>query len=207
VSDHETTRLLQGCLDRLRAGDVTARRELIEFACARLRRLASLMLGDFRRLRRWEDSDDVLQEGLLRLCRALEDVTPASVREFFQLATLQLRRVLLDLSRHHFGPRGGGTHHQTPVEVETPEGAGREQLEQADDTLNPEQLARWAEFHRQAEALEVEERETFDLLWYQELTQTEAAAVLGVSVKTVKRRWQAACLKMHEALGGDLPVP
>jgi DNA-directed RNA polymerase specialized sigma24 family protein len=33
----------------------------------------------------------------------------------------------------------------------------------------------------------------------------ESAEVLGVSERTVKRRWQAARLKLHEALHGEVP--
>jgi DNA-directed RNA polymerase specialized sigma24 family protein len=33
----------------------------------------------------------------------------------------------------------------------------------------------------------------------------EAAAVIGVSDRTVKSRWRAARLKLYEALGGQLP--
>jgi hypothetical protein len=41
---------------------------------------------------------------------------------------------------------------------------------------SPEELERWTEFHCQVEALPAEGREVFDLLWYHELTQEEAAA-------------------------------
>jgi RNA polymerase sigma-70 factor (ECF subfamily) len=50
-----------------------------------------------------------------------------------------------------------------------------------------------------------DEREVFDLLWYQGLTQVEAAAVIGVTDRTVKSRWRSARLRLHEALGGQLP--
>jgi RNA polymerase sigma factor (sigma-70 family) len=66
-------------------------------------------------------------------------------------------------------------------------------------------LAIWTEFHAQVERLPDKEREVFDLLWYQELTQAEAAALLGVDVRTVKYRWQAARVKLHDALRGHLP--
>ena len=36
-------------------------------------------------------------------------------------------------------------------------------------------------------SLSDEQREVFDLLWYEGLTQPEAATVLGVSLKTVNR--------------------
>jgi DNA-directed RNA polymerase specialized sigma24 family protein len=51
----------------------------------------------------------------------------------------------------------------------------------------------------------VEEREAFDLLFYQGLTQAEAATVLEVSERTIKRRWQAARLRLVQTLGGKLP--
>ena len=70
---------------------------------------------------------------------------------------------------------------------------------------DPGRLAEWTGFHAQVEALPEEEREVFDLLFYQGVPQAEAAAVLGVSERTIKRRWQAARLALHEALGGRLP--
>jgi DNA-directed RNA polymerase specialized sigma24 family protein len=42
------------------------------------------------------------------------------------------------------------------------------------------------------EGLPEEEREAFDLCWYQGLTQAEAALLLSVSETTMKRRWLAA---------------
>ncbi|MBL8798147.1 MAG: helix-turn-helix domain-containing protein, partial [Planctomycetia bacterium] len=47
----------------------------------------------------------------------------------------------------------------------------------------------------------------FDLLFYQGLSQAEAAALLNVSERTVKRRWQSARLQLHDALGGEFPGP
>jgi RNA polymerase sigma factor (sigma-70 family) len=72
-------------------------------------------------------------------------------------------------------------------------------------THEPSELAAWSEFHERAGQLPDEEREVFDLLWYQGLMQEEAAQLLGVSERTVKRRWQSARLQLFEALGGNLP--
>ena len=49
------------------------------------------------------------------------------------------------------------------------------------------------------------EREVFDLLWYQGLSQAEAAALLGVTERVVRYRWRSARLKLHEMLGGRMP--
>jgi RNA polymerase sigma factor (sigma-70 family) len=195
MSDRDAVHL-QRCLERLQQGDETARKELLEGACERLLQLARVMLRDYPRLRRWEETGDVLQNALIRLDRALQTVRPATLRDFYRLATLEVRRELLDLVRHHFGPLGEGGRHQSGT-------LGEHEVGNA--SLEPGQLAVWSEFHRAVEQLPDEEREAFELVWYQGLGHTEAAQVLDVSARTVKRRWQSACLKLHEALGGELP--
>src|SRR5438309_8558542 len=104
---------IQSCLDRWAQGEQAAREELLTIACDWLRRLVAVMLRDYPGVRRWEQTDDVLQNAMLRLWRALQDVKPATSREFCGLATLQMRRELVDLARHYFGPLGLGAHHAT----------------------------------------------------------------------------------------------
>ena len=58
---------LQGLIDRANAGDAAAWGELLSHACERLRRLARKMLKGFPDLRRWEGTDDLLQNAMLRL--------------------------------------------------------------------------------------------------------------------------------------------
>lgn len=64
--------LTQNLLDRIAAGDNLARETLISHYMERLRRLASVMLRGRAAVRRWEDTDDVLQNTLVRLNRALQ---------------------------------------------------------------------------------------------------------------------------------------
>src|SRR5436305_5024138 len=107
------TTQLNNWVDRLRTGDLTARDELLRGACHRLERLARKMLQRFPSVQRWADTDDVLQSALLRLLRALEQVRPSSVRDFFGLAAEQMRRELLDLARRFHGPEGFAAHHES----------------------------------------------------------------------------------------------
>jgi DNA-directed RNA polymerase specialized sigma24 family protein len=93
-----TTRL-HGWLAEMRRGDVNARNEVIGHACDRLRTLTHRMLKGFNGVRRWAETDDVLQNSLLRLHRALADVRPETPRQFYALAAQQIRRELLDLAR------------------------------------------------------------------------------------------------------------
>jgi RNA polymerase sigma-70 factor (ECF subfamily) len=196
----DQTSILQRCLDRVQAGDPTARDELIERAQQRLRRLTQKMLEDFPRLRPREELDDVFQNAMLRLCRSLVDITPGSVRAFFRLAALQIRRELLDLARHYFGPESLAARLEgNPADDSSPN------RDPSDHSLDPARLAVWTDFHRQVGLLPEDEREVFDLLWYQGISQPEAADLLGVDVRTIRRRWLSARLKLSTALHGHLP--
>jgi hypothetical protein len=102
---------IQGWLDRLRAGDESARAELLNCACERLTRLTRKMLKGYPRVKRWEQTDDVLQNATVRLYRALSEVKPLRAVDFFRLAALNIRRELLDLAKHYYGPQGLGARH------------------------------------------------------------------------------------------------
>lgn len=199
----DTSAQIVASIERMQAGDASARHELIKAACERLLRLTRKMLSGYPGVKRWEQTDDVFQNAMMRLERALHEVTPPSVGAFLRLAALQIRRELLDLARHYHGPRGLGAAHASV-------GAGSNEstpvVQQGIDTTNePSELARWTEFHRLVETLPDDERAAFDLVWYEELTLADAAAVLGISESTAKRRWRSARVRLHEALGGEVP--
>lgn len=197
---HEQTAHLQSLIDRLKAGDTNAKDELVNCACDRLLRLTRKMLKSYPGVARWEQTDDVFQNAAIRLCRSLNDTKPESVKHFLNLAALHIRRELIDLARHHCGPEGTGAHHDT----------GKEQAKSpialaSHTTLEPSKLAQWGEFHEKVEALPVEDREIFNLLWYVGVPQSEAAVVLNLSERTLQRRWQLVRLKIHEVMKGALP--
>ena len=181
-------------------GDQTASQELLVAVCDRLQTLAHVMLRDYPRVTLGGNRRRS-QNALIRLHRALQTVMPPSLRDFFRLATLQIRRELVDLVRHYYGPEGSGPIRRAwsafgPVPGERHGRRG---------SLEPSRLALWSEFHQQVEKLPEEEREVFDLIWYQGLGHTEAGELLAVCPRTVKRRWQSACLKLHDALPDGLP--
>jgi RNA polymerase sigma factor (sigma-70 family) len=199
------TTQLRYWLERMRAGDGHARQELLAHALERLRALAARMLRGYPLVRRWEQTDDVLQQALLRLDRALADVTPESLPHFYHLAALQIRRELLDLARHHLGPEGQGARHHSDPHGRAADDEGGPLRGTADPAGEPTTLEGWSEFHARVGALPPQEREVFDLLWYQGLSQDEAADALGVSSRTVLRRWQSARLLLYQALHGERP--
>src|SRR5262249_51971195 len=94
----DDTDSLQAMLDRLAQGDPAAADELIEHSQQRLRQMAHERRVK-ERVRRWEQTDDVLQNALLRLHRAIKKVKPASVTHYLRLAARQIRRELIDMAR------------------------------------------------------------------------------------------------------------
>jgi RNA polymerase sigma-70 factor (ECF subfamily) len=196
-SELQTTEL-RGLIGRIRGGDRAARDDLLRAVGGRLERLARKMLGRFPNVRRWAETGDVLQNALLRLLRSLETVEPASTRAFFGLAAEHIRRELLDLARHYYGPEGLGANHASHFRA----GADSRQAPEPADRAEPdEELERWRRFHEGVERLPAEEREVVGLVFYHGWKQAEVAALLQVSERTVRRWWQSALLRMNGALG------
>lgn len=183
---------LQLLIDKVLAGDEAARSALLDHACDRLLRLTRKMFHARPDLRRWMQTDDVFQDAVIRLHRALANVKLESVRHFFNLAAVQIRRTLLDLAKHH---RGRAVKHHTDGQPADDEGGSLH-----DRAEQPEDLEAWSAFHAQVEALPDDEKEVVNLLFYEALSQEEVASVLGISLRTVKRRWHSARCRLREKL-------
>lgn len=208
----DTTIMIERHLVGLQAGDARARENLIAVAQHRLRRLTLRMFHQDDRLGRWLDADDVFQNAALRLHHALSQVKPTTAREFFGLAATMMRRELIDLSRSYYGRRGsrGGDDppaipENSPANAAQFSAMGTDSVQPQDPgdtqtTTDPSKLAQWTEFHEQVAALPDKEREVVELLFYQELSQVEAAEVLQVDPSTVKRRWREARLLLADSL-------
>jgi RNA polymerase sigma-70 factor (ECF subfamily) len=200
IDSKSSQSMTQELLGRVGAGDEAAVNVLLQRSCDRLTQLTRHMLGGYQRVKRWADTDDVLQNALLRLVSALRDVKPQTPRDFLALATLQIRRELIDLSRHFYGAEGIGAHHDSAA-VEQAQRPGARDL--ADERHEPSTLAQWRELHQQIDTLPEEEREIVGLLFYQGLSQAEAAELLNVSVRTVQRRWHVALCKLYRVWNGE----
>jgi RNA polymerase sigma-70 factor (ECF subfamily) len=201
AEEGNTTARIEHWLGLLRQGDSKARERLITHAVDRLRERAHHMLRGYQRVQRWEATDDVLQNALLRLYHSLADVKPESARHFFALATIQIRRELIDLGRHYGGPQGMGQHHRTdpPAKdggVHGPKIGGKE----AEETGEPQSLEEWSEFHEAVARLPEKEQEVFCLRFYQGLSELEAAGVVGVTDRTVRQRYLQAKLLLAKVL-------
>ena len=152
---------LQRDIDQALAGDGSAHAALIDHACDRLVKLTRKLFHRHPDLRRWEQTDDVFQHAMLRLHRALAEVKPESVRHFFNLSAVMIRRTLLDLAKHHLGPHGhGANHHTDGLPPDEPGGAVHRAT---DPACEPTDLEGWTTFHAQVGKLAEEEQEVVNL--------------------------------------------
>jgi RNA polymerase sigma factor (sigma-70 family) len=166
-------------------------RPLLDRAFLRLQRFcARLLYHDYPRLTHPPlnlQTDELLSAVVERLLKALREARPRTVREFFALAGQHMRWELNDLARRL---------DNQPVAVELREG----QLPapaSSDSGLSPDG-------RRMLEAIDGlpdEEREAFDLVRIQGLTYAEAAELLGVVPKTVRRRLDRGLRLLTERLG------
>ncbi len=187
---------LQACLDRWQAGDRDAADDLLRMALSRLEKLARRMTRAFPNVRGLADTDDVLQNSLLRFLRTLQNLRPATTRDFFNLAAVHIRRELLDLARRGKGKRTVPIDSIGSSTPNVPEPA-------APDSGGPEG-DQWVRFHEAVDQLPVEEREVVGLVFYHGWTQDRIAELFQVDERTIRRRWSSACQRLRSIVG-DVP--
>jgi RNA polymerase sigma-70 factor (ECF subfamily) len=197
MSQEHTTAVVQRYLDEL-AGDSPAEpivRDLLDRAVRRLHLLcATLLHRSYPRLTHPPlnlEADELLGAVAERLLKALREVRPQSVRQFFALANQHMRWELNDLARRL---------DEQPAAVELLEG----QVPAPDSSgsgLTPDS-------RRMLDAIDnlpEDEREVFGLVRVQGMTYAEAAQVLGVAAVTVKRRLNRGLRLLTERLADLRP--
>jgi RNA polymerase sigma-70 factor (ECF subfamily) len=192
MGEEHTTVVVQRYLDEL-AGDTPAEpavRALLERAVTRLHLLcAALLHRSYPRLTRPPlnlQADELLGAVVERLLKALREARPTTVRQFFALANQHMRWELNEMARRL---------DEQPGAVELREGLVPAPVS-SDSGLTPDSRRMLAVIA----GLPEEEREAFDLVRIQGLTQAEASQVLGVSAATVNRRLNRGLQMLLEAL-------
>jgi RNA polymerase sigma-70 factor (ECF subfamily) len=180
-----TTINVQNWLDRYKAGDPAARNELLRHAQRRLEVMIRRMRRKFMNVH--ARTSDLRQDVMLRMDKALQRVPLSTARDYFNLAAFNIRLELLDHIRRPRVPLG-------PDSVAV----------KAED--DPPVLAGWSEIHEWIKARPGEEGELWNLIWYNGLTQDEAAELLQIPRKTLCNHWQATRLRFIERFGEDLAL-
>jgi len=180
ISGDNTTIAVQRYLDELAEGSSSEPviRALLDRAAGRLWQLcAALLHRSYPRLARPPlnlQVDEMLSAVAERLMKALREARPTNVRQFFALASQHMRWELNDMARRL---------DESPGAVGLPE-------ELADAAVSS-QTGLTPDARRIFEAIDQlpdDEREVFDLVRIQGISQAEAARVLEVSPMTVMRR-------------------
>ena len=197
MSEEQTTVAVQRYLDAL-AGDAPAEpavRALLDRSARRLQVLcANLLYRGYPRLTLPPvnlQPDELLGAVIERLLKALRAARPQTEREFFALANQHMRWELNDLARRL---------DNQPAAVELWEGLVPAPASSVSG-LSPEGLRMLQAINE----LQEDEREVFDLVRIQGMTQTEAAQLLGVSAVTVKRRLNRGLRLLTEQLAAGHP--
>lgn len=180
MNDDHTTAIVQRYLDKL-DGDAPsdlAVRALLDRSVRRLHQLCAAMLHrSYPRLTQPPlnlRAEEMLGAVVERLLKALRKIHPKTVREFFGLASQHMRWELNEMARRL---DEGAVHAELCEELATSPPV-------SDTGLTPDSRRMFTAIDELPEG----EREAFDLVRIQGLTQAEAAEVMGVSVATVNRR-------------------
>jgi RNA polymerase sigma factor (sigma-70 family) len=193
MNDEPTTVAIQRCIDALQ-GDKGAEpliRDLLERAVQRLRLLcASMLQRSYPRLAQPPlnlETDELLDGVVGGLIAALQKVQPQTVRQFFALANQHMRWQLNDLAR---------LLDNRPSLIAFSESGALAPPDSSDSCLSQDARRMLVAI----EGLPTEDREVFELVRIQGLSNTETADVVGVSVKTVQRRLNRARLLLAQQL-------
>ena len=131
----------------------------------------------------------------------LKDYTP---RGLMGLMATQIQRELIDLARKHSGPMSYAANHGTNARGGSQGDVFHvDEAAQSSDSDSDEELPleRWESFHVAVEQLPDEHREVFKLAWYLGLDQNATAKTLGLSRRTVQRKWQEAQEMIAKTMG------
>ena len=196
--DQRTTVAVQAYLDQLAAGapaDAVIR-QLLDRAADRLRMLcATLLFKSYRRLTRPPvnlQSDEMLSAVVERLLKAMREVRPQNVRQFFGLANRHMRWELNDLARR--------------VDAQAAAIALRDSAVAAPASTHPPTSTYTRRMLDAIETLPEDEREVFELLRIQGVSYAETAGLLGVSESTVHRRLNRGLVLLEEKLADLRPA-
>jgi RNA polymerase sigma factor (TIGR02999 family) len=182
----EITKLLAA----LKHGDTKAESNLVALVYDELNRLA-------HRYMRHERPDHTLQptalvnEAYLRLMGA-DAKTWNGRAHFFATASVVMRRILVDHARQRAASKRSGGKQR----IELDDFLASTSPRTADMLALDEALTRLSEWSpRQGRLVE--------MMYFGGLTEEEAAAELGISLRTAKRDWRAARAWLHAQLSGN----
>jgi RNA polymerase sigma-70 factor (ECF subfamily) len=200
LDDDATSRLIEGAV----RGEEVSRGPLLERHRDRLRRMVALRLDP--RLRGRVDPSDVIQEAFLEAVARLPEYARGPTMPFFLWLRLIAGQRLRIVHRRHLGVRARDAGREVPLGGGAFPEASSDALAArlADGGPGPSEIARRAEREERLrsaiEGLDPADREVLALRHFEQLTNAEAARVLGVSEAAAGQRHFRAVRRLKEAL-------
>jgi RNA polymerase sigma factor (TIGR02999 family) len=181
----------QGSVTRLlrrMKNDGDAEAQLMEIVYGKLRQLAS---GYMRRERQGHtfQTTDLVNEAYLRLVEQ-KDLDLQNRAHFFAIAARNMRRILVEHARGRMAEKRGGGVQKIPLD---------EELVYSSDRAQP--LIELDEALERFEQLDPSTVRVIELRFFGGLTVPETALALGISDRTVKRRWKSGRAWLASQLG------
>ena len=180
--------------------DPAARARLTALLHDQLCAKASVMLRqDFARFGGATETQSIVDRALTEVLEAAanspDKVRPNDANHFIEIVGMHMRFRLVKLAKEAqkyvlASDAVAATHDADPGPRCLEE--WRQDRAQLARTHDPVTLAKWGEFHAAVAALPVEERRVVECLWYLDMSQAEAAEVLGVQPRQVSRLWARA---------------
>lgn len=188
VPDHDVTRLL----DRLSAGDATARDRIIQILYGELRRLAAGRMR-FERADHTLDPTALVHEAYLRL---LGDVPShwENRAHFFAAASEVMRRLLVDYARQRLAAKRGGEFTEVALAPEL-----------VSLTHDPSRILAVDEALARLEDVDPDKARIVRLRFFAGLDLKDIADLMGISDRTAKRHWHFAKAWLYREIGYSGP--
>ncbi len=177
-------------LDQIRNGDQEAESRLVPLVYRELRRLASHYMRQERPGHTLQTTA-LVHEAYLRFTKK-KDVPWQNRAHFFGVAAKLMRRVLVDHARGHRAKKRGGLQEELSLnEAFLVEAGPSEQLLALEEAL------------QRLEERDPRASRVVELRFFGGLNEEEAAEVLGVSARTVKRDWSIAKAWLYQQIRND----
>ncbi len=159
-----------------------------------MHRRAAVMVRHYPELRNMDLADDLAHEAFLRLLRTQAVERPQTEEYLRNLAAQRLGWALSDLLRKE----------RLADRILKDAWKARSLRWVTDPEDDPARVALWTEFRRHIDALPPGVKEVLELRYSRGVSERNTALELGVSPRTVRRRWQSACRLLAPYLRGWL---
>lgn len=190
-------------LERVRRGEEAALAEAFSAYRERLWRTVNFRLD--RRLHGRVDADDVLQEAYLAAAQRLHHFSGETSVSFFVWLRLIVSQTLIDVHRRHLDAQMRDANREMSLHVARQDATSISIAAQLLGRLtSPSQAAMRAELARQLDgalqSMDQIDREVLALRHFEELSNSEVAAVLGIQQKAASIRYVRAIARLKNVL-------